>query len=210
MPTEQRITLRQLAPNPLFEQWLSEWLSYAERKNSMKKHALAKALESLRRYPLVMHSGRDCCILDGFGQTICRMIDKQLEVYRGADVGGTDVPTTGRRRPMSEADCERSMHEVIDKVRVEMVKKKKVSVKAAKKMKGPHQNPLSDLFDKYDLAEVDALIDAADAEAEPIEIDSMPIIVPANSYEVILLVDTQETVGLVCAHSVKLKKYSNK
>lgn len=187
MPLEQRITLRQLSPNPMFEQWLSEWLSYAERKNSMKKHALAKALDSLRRYPLVMHSGRDCCILDGFGQTICRMIDKQLEVYRTSEGSSNDAV----RRLMSEADCDRSVHEVIGKVQAEMVKIQQQ--KKRKKVVEP-QNPIGDLFSKYDepTADLENVVPEVRSEKPS---DNIEIVIPANSYEIVLLVDTQETAG---------------
>lgn len=180
MPTEERITLRQISPNPLFEQWLSEWLSYAERKNSLKKHALAKALDSLRRYPLVMHSGRDCCILEGFGQNICRMIDKQLEVYRNGNLM--------EKRPMSEAECDRSIQEVIGKVQAEMVKQRK----RKKKDVGP-SNPIKYLFDKYN-EPLDHPVDVNVIDEE-LTSNNIPIEIAANSYEIILLVDTQETAG---------------
>lgn len=68
---KQRIKLTQINPNPLFEKWLMNWIRQAEDKNSMKKHALTKALASLRKYPLMLRTGRDCAILDGFGNGIC-------------------------------------------------------------------------------------------------------------------------------------------
>lgn len=34
------------------------------------------------RYPLLLKSGRDCAILDGFGVGICRMLDEQLKKER--------------------------------------------------------------------------------------------------------------------------------
>lgn len=199
MALEQRITLRQLSPNPLFEQWLQDWLSYAERKNSLKKYALAKALDSLRRYPLVMHSGRDCCILDGFGQTICRMIDKQLEVYRKNNIdggcGSRAAAGESWKRPVSEAECDRSMQEVIAKVQTEMVKKQRQTRKKKKDVVGGASNPLKDLFNKYnepfDAKEVDTIPE----ECAQTEVEANEVVVPANSYEIILLVDTQETAG---------------
>lgn len=76
---KQRIKLTQINPNPLFEKWLVDWIQQAEDKNSMKKHALTKALASLRKYPLMLRTGRDSAILDGFGTGICRMLDEKLK-----------------------------------------------------------------------------------------------------------------------------------
>lgn len=75
----KRIKLSQINPNPLFEKWLMEWIEQAEESNWKKKHSLTKALESLRKYPLMLRSGRDCVILDGFGVGICRMLDEKLK-----------------------------------------------------------------------------------------------------------------------------------
>lgn len=79
---ECQIYLRARRPNPLFQGWLEQWLVEAQRKDSRKRFALAKALEALNKYPLVLHSGRDCSILDGFGNGICAMLDEQLKVYK--------------------------------------------------------------------------------------------------------------------------------
>lgn len=79
---ERQIYLRAKNPNPLFHGWLEQWLAEAQRKDSRKRFALAKALESLKKYPLVLHSGRDCSILEGFGNGICSMLDEQLKVYK--------------------------------------------------------------------------------------------------------------------------------
>lgn len=200
MPLEQRITLRQLSPNPLFDKWLSEWLSYAESKNSLKEHALAKALDSLRRYPLVMHSGRDCCILEGFGQTICRMIDKQLEVYRN-DAGSGGNALMRKRPTMSEAECDRSVQEVIGKVQAEMAKKQKQR-RMKKKDEAAKDNPIKELFDKYNdeihhEVEEDDLVEVPEESATKAVAESVQIVIPANTFEIVLLVDTQETAGLV-------------
>lgn len=75
----QRIKLTQINPNPLFEKWLLDWIQQAENSSSMKKHSLMKALASLQKYPLMLRTGRDCSILDGFGSGICRMLDEKLK-----------------------------------------------------------------------------------------------------------------------------------
>lgn len=53
-----RIYFRAKNPNPLFTEWLEYWIKQAEEKDSMKKYTLAKALESLKKYPLVLYTGR--------------------------------------------------------------------------------------------------------------------------------------------------------
>uniref|UniRef100_A0A182IYC0 Crossover junction endonuclease MUS81 n=1 Tax=Anopheles atroparvus TaxID=41427 RepID=A0A182IYC0_ANOAO len=119
------ISARLKRPNPLFEMWLEEMIAKAEQKNSMGKIALQKALNSLRRYPLPLASGRDCIALVDFGNTICENLDKRLKSYLAS--GGT-VPsdhneaierilndeesdhyrelTSGLRSPVAEVDAE--------------------------------------------------------------------------------------------------------
>lgn len=99
----QRIKLSQISPNPLFEKWLQEWMQQAENQNSMKKHALLKALTSLRKYPLFIKTGRDCAILDGFGVGICRMLDEKLKKESNL---------------LSEKRHDESLREAVNKARV--------------------------------------------------------------------------------------------
>jgi hypothetical protein len=47
-----------------------------------------KCLNSLRKYPLPLYSGKECIILEGFGDKICQTIDKKLEDFL-ADGGNT-------------------------------------------------------------------------------------------------------------------------
>lgn len=77
----RRINVRLKRPNPLFEVWLEEMIAKAEVKNTMGKMALQKALNSLRRYPLPLASGRDCIVLMDFGKTICDHLDRRLKAY---------------------------------------------------------------------------------------------------------------------------------
>lgn len=142
---EERVSLRWQDPNPLFVKWLTEWLEYAKRKNSLKKHALAKALDSLNKYPLVLQSGRDCAILDGFGSKICRMLDRQLQLKLEHQIP-------------SERAQNQSIQDVIKNAHEQYVKSKM-------QQKEPTQ-----------------------------EATSNPVILP-GSFDVILLVDTQETAG---------------
>uniref|UniRef100_A0A182NUN3 Crossover junction endonuclease MUS81 n=1 Tax=Anopheles dirus TaxID=7168 RepID=A0A182NUN3_9DIPT len=77
----RRISVQMKRPNPLFEKWLEEMIAKAEEKNTMGKLALQKALNSLRRYPLPLASGRDCIVLMDFGKTICENLDRRLKAF---------------------------------------------------------------------------------------------------------------------------------
>lgn len=187
MSHERRITLAQRQPNPLFVHWLQEWLRHAEQKDSMKRMALAKALDSLQRYPLVMQSGRDCCILDGFGSTICQMLDKQLAVHR---------TTMDTRQIISQSPCtiasdrNKSEQDILQLVREEVVKQNR---KRNQEVANTKQPTVLDLFKKYG-------IDSEIKTNRPEEVKQIPvpqtkIIVEKNTFDIILLVDTQETAG---------------
>lgn len=180
-----RIYFRAKNPNPLFTEWLDYWLKQAEEKDSMKKYTLAKALESLKKYPLILYSGRDCAILDGFGSGICAMIDKQLQVYRDSNPG----------KILDEKQMEVKEKSIILDIKT-MIDKKK-----AKK------NPIIDFKDKLDDT-LEALLadNPFDQDIEmlptvmtqPItSMDFMPSKPRLHSgkFKIILLVDTQETAG---------------
>jgi crossover junction endonuclease MUS81 len=69
-------------PNPLFEKWLEEWKNEAISKGSDMQYCFGKALSSLRKYPLPLKSGRDCGVLDCFGNRLCVLLDRKLADYR--------------------------------------------------------------------------------------------------------------------------------
>ncbi|KAL7287452.1 hypothetical protein TKK_0018557 [Trichogramma kaykai] len=68
--------------NPLFEQWLKEWQDEAKARDLQMQFCFGKALDSLRRYPLVLETGRDCIILKHFGHKLCDMLDKKLSQHK--------------------------------------------------------------------------------------------------------------------------------
>lgn len=78
----RRIYYRLKEPNPLFTKWVEELKNEAEKKNNKSKFILAEALDSLKKFPLPLESGRDCIILRGFGKTLCSMLDDKLEEYK--------------------------------------------------------------------------------------------------------------------------------
>lgn len=182
---ETRIYFRAKNPNPLFTEWLEYWLKQAEEKDSMKKYSLAKALESLRKYPLVLYSGRDCAILEGFGSGICTMIDKQLQAYRDSN------PV----RLLNERQMDVKEKSIILNIKT-IIDRKKVK-----------KNPIIEFKEKLDDTLEALLNDNAfdeDIEMHPIArtqptttMDFMPskIRLQSGKYQIILLVDTQETAG---------------
>lgn len=181
----KQIYFRAKNPNPLFVEWLEYWVKQAEEKDSMKKYTLAKALESLKKYPLVLYSGRDCAILEGFGSGICAMIDKQLQVYRDSHPG----------RLLNEQQMD--------------VKEKSIifDVKATFDKKRTKKNPINDFKAKLDDT-LEALLNdngfddiemlpAVMTQPTTSTFDFMPskLRLPSGKFKIILLVDTQETAG---------------
>lgn len=79
---KKRITMKLKSPNPLFEKWLIEWRDKARGENSKMEFCFTMALQSLKRYPLPLESGRDCNILKGFGEKLCLMIDNKLKAHQ--------------------------------------------------------------------------------------------------------------------------------
>ncbi|XP_076250613.1 mus81 structure-specific endonuclease subunit [Rhynchophorus ferrugineus] len=77
----QRISIKIKCPNPLFQQWLTEWREKAAAKGSKMQRTFDTALKSLIKYPLPLESGMDCKILIGFGNKLCRMLDQKLTQF---------------------------------------------------------------------------------------------------------------------------------
>ncbi|XP_064599705.1 crossover junction endonuclease MUS81-like [Liolophura sinensis] len=69
---------KNLCPNPLFVQWLTEWRDEAAEKGMKSQYCYRKALASLKKYPLVFTSGKECKVLENFGDKICKMLDARL------------------------------------------------------------------------------------------------------------------------------------
>ncbi|XP_037500422.1 crossover junction endonuclease MUS81-like [Rhipicephalus sanguineus] len=77
----RRIKKKDPDPNPLFTKWLQEWKETAVASNSKLQHVYGKALKSLKKYPLVLKSGKEAKILEYFGDKLCNMLDKKLEEH---------------------------------------------------------------------------------------------------------------------------------
>ena len=70
--------------NPVFEKWIVEWRDDAIARDLQSRHTYTKCLSSLRKYPLPMQSGKECKILEGFGDKICKQIDDNLKDFLAA------------------------------------------------------------------------------------------------------------------------------
>lgn len=91
---KKRVTMKLKHPNPLFEKWLTEWKDKAKEKDSKMQHCYAKALQSLKKYPLPLERGRDCKILNGFGDRLCQMLDERLDEHNNGKGNESDPDKT--------------------------------------------------------------------------------------------------------------------
>ncbi|CAH8852987.1 unnamed protein product [Trichobilharzia szidati] len=68
-------------PNLLFQSWIKEAMEKAFIKDAKSYYAYRKAFSSLKKYPLLLLSGKDCKILEGFGSKLCDLLDEKLAKY---------------------------------------------------------------------------------------------------------------------------------
>lgn len=186
---KQRIKLTQINPNPFFEKWLLDWIQQAENNNSMKKHSLTKALASLRKYPLMLRTGRDCAILDGFGAGICRMLDQKLKTEKNL---------------VSEQKLNESLKQAVNKavVRINQVSgrsshlllKLNVNTKNVIQEKR-HQLKKSVLKPTAVLNQHEEDVHAGQSSFSTQQQNTDTVFMTGGSFTIILLVDTQETAG---------------
>lgn len=178
-PKRTRITLIRSCPNPLFEKWLTEFITEAEKKDAKSQFQLKKALASLQKFPLLLNTGRDCIILEGFGKGICSLLDQKLEIYiknnmRGGITGAVqnivELSESFRGSEVYQNEQKKEEEVILEEVTKKLVKdgvvpvQTKVTAKKSSKTKKQTK-----VFESFTM--------------EP------------KSYEIILLVDTQETAG---------------
>lgn len=182
MEKKQQIYFRTRKPNPLFVQWLEHWLEEAVKKDLAKKFALSKALESLKKYPLVLYSGRECSILEGFGTTICKMLDKQLEIYR----------TNNPNQIANKCDIEAYENSILQEVKCILDKEQEEKLM-------DHQDEIELLYRKYDIIDSKSMQiskkNAVTSTITSMDLDPVRVKLSKGNFDVILLVDTQETSG---------------
>ncbi|XP_052766912.1 crossover junction endonuclease MUS81-like [Mya arenaria] len=80
---------RGTCPNPLFAQWLEEWRDSAAEKGMKSQYTYGKALKALLKFPLKLENGKECKVLENFGDKICKMLDDKLTEHI-AQYGTTD------------------------------------------------------------------------------------------------------------------------
>lgn len=158
-------------PNRLFEIWLEEWKNEAALRNSELRYHFAKALNSLKKYPLPLESGRECIILQHFGTKLCSMLDKKLEEYRRQESAkALDAHTLASRE-----DCASRKKPVKEDNIIEIQEQT-----VAKQVRNTKKNASKNLVNVNEIIAKDT--------AEEICIDP-------NTFDILLLVDTQETCG---------------
>lgn len=174
-----RITLIRSCPNPLFEKWLNEFIAEAEKKEAKSQYQLKKALASLQKFPLPLNTGRDCIILEGFGKGICSLLDQKLEVYiknnMKSGVGGgiqniVDLSESFRGSEVYQEEQKQEQEVILEEVTKKLVKDGVVPLrKVASKKATTKSKNREKVFE--------------------------PFTMTPGSYEIVLLVDTQETAG---------------
>jgi len=167
-------------PNYLFETWLEEWRNKAELRNSELHNHFTKALDSLKRYPLPLESGKECIILQHFGTKLCSMLDKKLEEHRkqksikAVDPCFSEASTNedriaaSRKKPVEECQI------------VEVQEKPITKQVAAKQTRNTKKNAPKRLVNANGIASSEA---------------DKQISFEPNTFDIVLLVDTQETCG---------------
>lgn len=171
-----RISVKRITPNPLFESWLKEFIAAAEKKEAKSQFQLKRALNSLQKYPLPLDTGRDCIILEGFGHGICTLLDKKLEEHIKRSLPAQTQPANSivdLNNSFKASDAYRKMkdkeHEEIS-VAVLGDLSKDGRLPPVKPKKGRKRKEIVvQRFQSY--------------EIQP------------DDYQIILLVDTQETIG---------------
>ncbi|KAK0085221.1 hypothetical protein PV325_005556 [Microctonus aethiopoides] len=95
----KRVRVKRIRPNKLFETWLEEW---RDKANPNMKYNFSKALESLKKYPLPLKSGKDCIVLQHFGTKLCMMLDSKLEKH----VVGINIEKRPPKKQLAIADVQ--------------------------------------------------------------------------------------------------------
>lgn len=136
-------------------------------RNSELCVQFTKALDSLKRYPLPLESGKECIILQHFGMKLCSMLDKKLEEQRRQESIKTIV----------DADCITASRKQLLDDKVVETQEKTARVRQARNTKQSAPKKL---------ANIDEI-----ASKE----NDRQIYLKSNAFDIILLVDTQETCG---------------
>ncbi|XP_071575988.1 crossover junction endonuclease MUS81 isoform X1 [Temnothorax nylanderi] len=173
----KRIKIVPDRPNHLFESWLEEWRNEAVLRNSELQKHFTKALDSLRRYPLPLESGKECIILQHFGTKLCSMLDKKLEEYRRQEFTKA-VDACFSQTSSNDDRTVVSREKPVEKCKIVEVQEKSSAV--AKQVKNTKKNASKRLANANEIASREA---------------DRQISLEPSTFDIVLLVDTQETCG---------------
>eukprot|EP00045_Choanoeca_perplexa_P012384 m.134895 g.134895 ORF g.134895 m.134895 type:complete len:726 (+) comp15985_c0_seq3:128-2305(+) len=70
---------------PLFIQWLTELKAIAQRKNSKVQHVYAKAIRSMKKYPLPLSCGSEAIKLESIGRSTAQLLDDKIQAHCSAN-----------------------------------------------------------------------------------------------------------------------------
>ncbi|XP_055636297.1 crossover junction endonuclease MUS81 [Toxorhynchites rutilus septentrionalis] len=173
-PNARRIAVSIKRPNPLFERWLQEMISVAADQDSMSRIPLQRALTSLRRYPLPIATGRDCMMLADFGKNICEALEGKLRYYQRHD-GKVTLDHTDQ--------IEQELNDVQREFRVKLVQQTVATAEGLDKELQQETHP----SEQFEAADDSICLESLETVGK----QNMKITSP----KVVLLVDTQETIG---------------
>jgi len=92
--------------NPLWLEWVYQWLEQARERNSKGVTVYKKAHDSLKVCPLTFQHPSELVVLKGFGPTLCARLTKKLQDY--CDMEGLPMPEKfkKKRKTLSLSDEE--------------------------------------------------------------------------------------------------------
>ena len=104
--------------NPLFAQWIKEWLDEARTTqsgtSSYKSNIVfvyKKAYDNILKYPLPLPSGLDAVKVNGIGKSIAEKLERRLKDHQsGLDPGSKAVEST-KRKSKIDSDSEQENDE---------------------------------------------------------------------------------------------------
>ncbi|CAL1274862.1 unnamed protein product [Larinioides sclopetarius] len=109
---KRRLKKKYTCPNPLFVKWLTEWKQDAAEKGMKLQYTYAKALSSLKKYPLPLSSGKEAKILEYFGDKLCAMLDAKLVEWKQSNIS----PSSSQASSESSTDASSSSSSNIGQV----------------------------------------------------------------------------------------------
>lgn len=202
----KRISVRIRDPNPLFRSWISNWATVAENEDKDQlATSLRRALLSLEKYPLKLNTGKDCLILDGFGANICEKLDAKLTQYQNrlanpspllernkSPVALPPIPNVTNQAPKVPVSISQSQ----DKPSSSTEPKKRIrKTKSEQTLPKIPSKPSDEVLGT---STTNAAVGTKRKATTTIDsVIAEEVIMVRGTFEIILLVDSMETVGLV-------------